>query len=90
MSVLHVVKKRKPKSRVLSQVEVLRRDEYDDLELDSKVEFVRNLAQLGMMHVQELLEQNVAALAGPRYSRGDHWAGSRHGSNPGSVRLPAQ
>ena len=68
MSVLHVVKKRKPKSRVLSQVEVLRRDEYDDLELDSKVEFVRNLAQLGMMHVQELLEQNVAALAGPRYS----------------------
>jgi len=90
MSVLHVVKKRKPKSRVLSQVEVLRRDEYDDLELDSKVEFVRNLAQLGMMHVQELLEQNVAALAGPRYSRGDHWAGSRHGSNPGSVRLAGQ
>jgi transposase-like protein len=90
MSVLHVVKKRKPKSRVLSQVEVLRRDEYDDLELDSKVEFVRNLAQLGMMHVQELLEQNVAALAGPRYSRGDQWAGSRHGSNPGSVQLAGQ
>lgn len=90
MSVLHVVKKRKPKSRVLSQVEVLRRDEYDDLELDSKVAFVRNLAQLGMMHVQELLEQNVAALAGPRYSRGDQWAGSRHGSNPGSVQLAGQ
>ncbi len=90
MSVLHVVKKRKPKSRVLRQVEVLRRDEYDDLELDSKVEFVRNLAQLGLMHVQELLEQNVAALAGPRYSRGEQWAGSRHGSNPGSVQLAGQ
>lgn len=90
MSVLHVVKKRKPKSRVLRQVEVLRRDEYDDLELDSKIEFVRNLAQLGMMHVQEILEQNVSALAGPRYSRGDQWAGSRHGSNPGSVRMAGQ
>jgi transposase-like protein len=85
-----VVKKRKPKSRVLSQVEVLRRDEYEDLDLDSKIEFVRNLAQLGMMHVQELLEQNVVALAGSRYSRGNQWAGSRHGSNQGSVHLAGQ
>lgn len=90
MSVLHVVKKRKPKSRVLGKVEIARREDFEDLNLDSKVEFIRNLAQLGMLHVQELLNENLLALAGPRHARGDQWAGSRHGSNPGSVFLAGQ
>ena len=90
MSFLHVVQKRKRKSRVLGQVKIARREQFNDLDLDSKVEFIRNLAQVGMMHVQEMLDKNVAALAGPRYSRGDQWAGSRYGSNRGSVQLSGQ
>jgi len=48
MSVLHVVKKRKSKSRVLGQVEVARRANFDGLNWEAKVEFIRNLAQMGM------------------------------------------
>lgn len=90
MSVLHTVKKRKAKSRILGPVKVVQREDYDDLDLDAKVEFIRNLAQLGLLHVQELLNENLLALAGPRHARGDQWAGSRHGSNPGSVFLSGQ
>jgi len=90
MSVLHVVKERKRKSRILGKVEVARREEFEDLDLNAKVEFIRNLAQIGMLHVQELLNENLEALAGPRHSRGDQWAGSRHGSNPGTVVLAGQ
>jgi transposase-like protein len=90
MSVLHVVKKRKPKSRVLGQVKVVRREDFDDLDLNAKIEFIRNMAQVGMLHVQEMLDENLLALAGPRHARGDEWAGSRHGSNPGSVFLAGQ
>jgi hypothetical protein len=42
------------------------------------------------MHVQELLDQEVRSLAGEGYARGEGYAGVRHGSNPGSVRLRGQ
>ena len=89
-SVLRPVRKRK-KVRKLGQVEIIRREEYAELELDSKVELIRSLVPLGLMHVQELLDAEVQALAGERYARKEASVrGRRHGSNPGTVGLAGQ
>ncbi len=56
----------------------------------AKVEFVRGLIPLGLMHVHELSDEEVRSLVGERYERGEGYSGIRHGSNPGSVRLGGQ
>jgi transposase-like protein len=88
-SFVRSVRKRK-KSRVLGKVQVVRRDEYEAMDLDTKVEMILSLVPLGLMHVQALLDEEVRALAGARYARQDGSAGTRHGSNPGTVRLAGQ
>ena len=88
--VLRPVRKRK-KSRKLGPVDVIRREDYGDLELDAKVELIRSLVPLGLMHVEEMLDDEVTALAGARYARKDaSIGGRRHGSNPGTVGLAGQ
>ena len=49
---------------------------------------IRSLVPLGLMHVQELLDQEVTALASERYVRTA--SGGRRGSNPGTVGLAGQ
>ena len=50
-----------------------------------------SLVPLGLMHVQETLDQEVTALAGERYARkATATRGRRHGSNPGTVGLAGQ
>ena len=89
-SVLRPVRKRK-KGRTLGPVDIIRREDYADLEVDAKVELIRSLAPLGLMHVEELLDAEVTALAGERYARKDASVGGRrHGSNPGTVGLAGQ
>ena len=89
-SVLRPVRKRK-KSRTLGPVDVIRREDYGELELDAKVELIRSLVPLGLMHVKEMLDEEVMALAGARYARKDaSIGGRRHGSNPGTVGLAGQ
>jgi len=89
-SVLRSVRKRK-KVRKLSGVEIIGREEYSELEMDTKVELIRSLVPLGLMHVEELLDEEVVALAGSRYERkAESVRGRRHGSNPGSVRMAGQ
>ena len=89
-SVLRPVRKRK-KGRTLGPVEIIRREDYADLELDAKVELIRSLVPLGLMHVEELLDAEVTALAGERYARkAAAIGGRRHGSNPGTVGLAGQ
>ena len=84
-SVLRPVRKRK-KGRQLGRVEVIRREDYTALELDAKVELIRSLVPLGLMHVEEVLDEEVTALAGERYARkAASIGGRRHGSNPGTV-----
>src|SRR5207249_8317667 len=58
--------------------------------LSAKVELIRSLIPLGLMHVQALLQDEVDALAGPRYAHADGASGTRHGSNPGTVVLDGQ
>jgi len=52
------------------------------------MELIRPLVPVGLMHVQELLDQEVTALASERYARkAASVGGRRHGSNPGTVGL---
>ena len=89
-SVLRSVKKRK-KSRRLGEVKIISREEYVEFDLDAKVAAIRALVPLGLMHVQETLDQEVTALAGERYARkATATRGRRHGSNPGTVGLAGQ
>jgi hypothetical protein len=86
----NVVRRMRRRKGSLGEVRVLRREEYQGLELNAKVEMIRSLIPLGLMHVQMLLEEEVEALAGPRYGRADGASGMRHGSNPGTVVLDGQ
>jgi len=59
--------------------------------LDSRVELIQALIPLGLEAVQELLQQEITALAGARYERGGGVPGyGRWGSQPGSVYLADQ
>ena len=61
------------------------------LELDAKVELIRFLVPLGLMHVEEILDKEVTALAGGRDARkGTLVGGRRHGSTPGTIGLAGQ
>ena len=89
-SVLRSVRKRK-KGRTLGAVDVIDREGYAELEVDAKVELIRSLVPLGLLHIEELLDEEVTALAGERYARKDPSVGGRrHGSNPGTVGLAGQ
>ncbi len=89
-SVLRSVQKRK-KTKRLGKIEIVDREAYEGLELDTKVELIRALIPLGLMNIYTLLDQEVTTLAGPRHVRkAGHYAGMRHGSNPASVRLGGQ
>jgi len=85
-----VVRRMRRRKRSLGEVRVLRREEYQGLELNAKVELIRSLIPLGLMHVQMALDEEVEALAGARYARADGATGMRHGSNPGTVVLDGQ
>ena len=89
-SVLRSLGKRK-KTKRLGRIEIVDREAYAGLALDTKVELVRALIPLGLMSISELLDKEVIDLAGPRHTRkAGHYAGLRHGANPGSVRLDGQ
>jgi len=84
-------KKRSKKTKCLGAPSVLRADHYEAFDVDSKVECIRALIPLGLMHVQDVLETEVCTLAGARYARKTpDLPGRRHGSNPGSVQLAGQ
>jgi hypothetical protein len=72
----------------LGEVETVDRANYQGLALDTTVELIRELIPLGLVHVQELLDEEGQSLAGARYVREERYV--RHGSNPGSVRLDGQ
>ena len=82
---------RSKKTKRLGPVQVLRPEQYDGFDVETKVECIQALIPLGLMRIQELLEDEVRTLAGARYERKTaQLPGRRHGSNPGSVRLAGQ
>ena len=91
-SVLRSVRKRK-KGRTLGAVDVIDRAEYAELEVDAKVELIRSLVPLGLMHIEELLDEEVTRIgrwlasatpAKPRQS-----AGAVMAATPGRSGWPA-
>ena len=61
------------------------------MDLEAKIEMIKGLVPLGLMHLQGLLEEEVESLAEVWYARkSEAAAGRRFGSNPGSVRLGGQ
>ena len=89
-SVLRSVRKRK-KGRTLGAVDVIDREGYAELEVDAKVELIRSLIPLGLMHIEELLDEEVTALAGERYARKDPSVGGAvMGATPGRSGWPAR
>ena len=61
------------------------------LEMDARIELIRELIPLGLAEVGRMLDEEVARLAGPRHGRKEALGVAyRHGSNPGSVRLGGQ
>ena len=85
-----LVRRMRKVKRCLGEVRVLRREEYQELELSTKVEMIRSLIPLGLMHVHTLLQEELEVLAGPRHAREDGAVGMRWGSNPGTVQLDGQ
>jgi len=84
-------KVRRSKKRLNREVELVNREQYEAMELDAKVGLIQDLTSIGMMHVSETLQQEVAELAGTRYARQEGGSRAyRHGSNPGTVRLGGQ
>ena len=88
--VLRPVHKRK-KSRRLGKIEVIDRSEYEEMDLDMRVELILGLIPLGLMHVREVLQDEVRQLAGEKHARkGSDEVAHRYGTNPGSVRIGGQ
>ncbi len=76
------------KDRRLGEPSEVRWEEVQALELDPRVELIRQLIPLGLAEVGRLLAEEVEDLAGRRHARkGDAARVYRHGHNPGSVRL---
>jgi putative transposase len=60
-------------------------------EIDTKVELIQALIPLGLLHVEESLQQEVERLAGRRYAREGGAPGVvRYGKQPGSIYLADQ
>ena len=69
----------------------MRWEEIEALDLDPRVELVRQLIPLGLAEVGRMLDEEVEELAGRRHARkAEAEAGYRHGHNPGSVKLGGQ
>jgi putative transposase len=82
---------RRKKSRRLGQVRTVERAEYEGMDLDTKVELILGLLPLGLMHVHEVLAEEVRGLAGEKHARkGVGVQARRHGVNPGSIKLGGQ
>jgi len=79
------------KDRRLGEPKSLGWEQIEALEVDARIELVRELIPLGLAEVGRMLNEEVGRLAGPRFRRkGAEGAPYRHGSNPGSVRLGGQ
>ena len=82
---------RRRKSRVMKRMPIMTRQQFEGLDLNSRLSLIQALIPLGMMAVSEELQREVEELAGEPYGRKqDKTRVCRHGSNPGSVKLAGQ
>jgi transposase-like protein len=70
---------------------VMTRDQFEALDVNSRLALIQALIPLGLMLINEELQREVRELAGDRYERKRvEEKVYRHGSNPGSVKLAGQ
>ena len=87
--VVHESKRRKGKR--LGEPVVVSREEYDEMDLDGRIEAIRSLVPLGLMAVYEELDHEVVRLAGARHDRKrEDPKRYRHGTNRGTVQFLGQ
>ena len=87
MSSLPRLVRRSKKTKRLGKARVVRKEDVEALDLDTRVELIRALIPLGLAEIYSVLDEEVLELAGERYARN---GGHRHGTNPGSVRMGGQ
>ena len=86
----HLVKERK-KAKKLGKPRIIRSEEFEGYDIDTRLEMIRALIPIGIMAIYEELDREVVKMAGVRHSRksgGERY--DRHGTNPGSVKLAGQ
>jgi putative transposase len=81
---------KKGKTRIAKRIEVSSLEEYGALDIDIKAELIGELIPLGLMHVSEMLQEEVRELAGGRYKREGLPGHDRWGSQRGSVYIGEQ
>lgn len=80
----------KGKVRKAKAVEVRDLEQYEAMDIDSRVAIIQELIPLGLMHVKEELQREVQYLAGDKYQRGGLPDHDRWGSQRGSVYIQDQ
>ena len=91
MGTVHGRAWKRKRKKGLSEHRVVSQGEFGEMEVSAKVELIRQLIPLGLMHVHDTLQEEVTALCGAgRHERKEGRAAWRHGWNPGSVRLAGQ
>ena len=79
------------KDRRLGRPRGLDRAAIEALDVEARIELIRELIPLGLAEVGRVLDHEVERLAGPRQGRKARGAAAyRHGSNPGTVHLAGQ
>src|SRR4030065_1888809 len=82
--------KGKGKVRKAKAVEVQNLQEYGVMDLDSKVALIHELIPIGLMHVKEVLQDEVITLAGEKYKRNGLPGHDRWGRQQGSIYIQDQ
>ena len=85
-----LIKERK-KLKKLGEPKVIKREEYQEQDMDTRLELIRALIPIGLCAVYEELDREVSELAGQAHKRkGNTQKNYRYGSNPGSIKLAGQ
>src|SRR4030065_328176 len=84
---------KKGKTKMAKRIEVSSLEEYGALNLDVKAALIGELIPLGLMHVNEMLQEEVRELAGGKYKREglpghDRWGAQRGSVYIGEQRIP--
>jgi len=85
-----LVKERK-KSKILGSPKIVTRKEFQEQDIDTRLELIRALIPLELCTIYEELDREVNELAGQAHKRkGNNQKNYRYGSNHGSVKLAGQ
>jgi len=75
----------------LGEPRVIRKEEFEGYDIDTRLEMIRALIPIGMIAIYEELDREVVKMAGVRHSRkSESKKYYRHGTNPGTVKLAGQ